>query len=219
MITKACLLSSDEIFRVGLARVLQGADFEIAGTFGSTSEIEEAGLPSEFLAIVDLPSEEEQAEAVTALKSLHPQSRVVVLSREFALDTVMRCLSLGADGYILKSLKPPALITALRLIALGEKVLPSNLVDEFVSPSTASQKFALAADAVASAGLSPRECDVLNALAEGDANKVIARKLDVCEATVKVHVKTILRKLNVRNRTQAAVWANAHGIDGLTPSY
>jgi two-component system nitrate/nitrite response regulator NarL len=215
VIKKICLLSSDEIFSAGLASVLKDAGFEIAGNFGSTSQIEKAGLASDFLAIVDFPKDEDRAEAVTAFKSLYPSSRVVVLSSEFALDSMMRCLKLGADGYILKSLKAPALIAALRLVTFGEKVVPSNLVDEHLSLATAPQSFAMVNNALERAGLSPRERDVLNHLAEGDANKVIARKLAVCEATVKVHVKAILRKLNVSNRTQAATWASAHGIGEL----
>ena len=62
------------------------------------------------------------------------------------------------------------------------------------------------------ANLSPRERDVLCCLMAGYSNKVIARELDVCEATVKVHVKAILRKLDVRNRTQAAIWASTRGV-------
>ncbi|TIV05318.1 MAG: hypothetical protein E5W02_28205, partial [Mesorhizobium sp.] len=64
--------------------------------------------------------------------------------------------------------------------------------------------------------LSNREKSILSCLIEGESNKTIARKIDIAEATVKVHVKAILRKIRVRNRTQAAVWAMNHGV--LTPS-
>ena len=106
-----------------------------------------------------------------------------------------------------------AALAALRLIALGEKVVPSNFVDT-VSECGIERTMCSDFDhEIEEAKLSPRELDVLCCLMAGYANKVIARKLDVCEATVKVHVKAILRKLNVHNRTQAALWANTHGIN------
>lgn len=215
MIKNFCLLGSDEIFRVGLAHILQDEGFEIAGTFGKLCQIEEAALPSEFLAIVDLPGDEKQAEAVMAFKALHPSSHVVVLSGEFDLDAMAECFSVGADGYILRSLKLPELIQALRLIAQDAKLSPSKLTETLPSGSRGSLSAAEMHDTMTTADLSPRQYDVLSQLAEGNPNKVIARKLDMCEATVKVHVRAILRKLGVRNRTQASLWAAAHGIDGV----
>ncbi|MCJ2180693.1 LuxR C-terminal-related transcriptional regulator [Novosphingobium album (ex Hu et al. 2023)] len=215
MISKICLLGSDEIFRMGLALMLKVEGFEITAEFGSASELKEAGLDAEILAIVDLPGSEEQAEAVTAFKSLSSSSHVIILSREFAFDAMMRCFNLGASSYLLRSLKPSALIAALRLAALGERVLPSNLADELLSPSTIYRSAGEANDGVAAADLTPRQFDVLSRLADGCPNKVIARQLDMCEATVKIHVKGIMRKLNVSNRTQAAIWASTHGIREL----
>jgi two-component system nitrate/nitrite response regulator NarL len=142
-----------------------------------------------------------------------PDSRIVVVSEQFDLKTVIDCLNAGAAGYVIRSMKSMRMIAALRLVALGEKVVPSEFVDtiggcgiEHALNSDAEQEFEVAK-------LSPRELDVLCCLMAGYPNKVIARRLDVCEATVKVHVKAILRKLNVRNRTQAALWANSHGVN------
>lgn len=219
MISKICLLSSDQIFRTGLALILKVEGFEIAAELDSSLEIEEAGLDSEFLAIVDLPGDKDQAEAVTAFKSLSPPCHVAILSREYALDSMMRFFNLGASSYLLRSLNPPALIASLHLAALGERVLPSNVVNELLFPSTTNLSATDASNGIAAADLTLRQRDVLNHLVEGSPNKVIARQLDMCEATVKVHVKAILRKLNVHNRTQAAVWARAHGIKELPQMY
>lgn len=211
MVDRVCLLSSDEIFGAGLASILRSTELRLAEVFDSVGEVQESELDSDFLAVVDLDDDQQQADAVAALKALHPSCHIVVLSKALSFGSMVECLKLGANGYILKSSRPAALIASLRLAALGEKVMPSNLLDERLFASTARQTLRSENDVAAAAGLSQRECEVLNHLADGDANKVIARKLDVCEATVKVHVKSILRKLSVDNRTQAAVVAAGLG--------
>ncbi len=126
---------------------------------------------------------------------------------------MVECFDAGVDGYIVKSMSSQPLITALRLVTLGEKVLPSELADVL-----SRHNFDHAAPGgdleheMEDANLSTRERDVLCCLMAGYSNKVIARELDVCEATVKVHVKAILRKLDVSNRTQAAMWASTRGF-------
>jgi two-component system nitrate/nitrite response regulator NarL len=137
---------------------------------------------------------------------------VIVLSNYFDLQTMIECFTQGAQGYIINSVKSARLLAALRLAALGEKVVPSDFVDQIGCQPTDYSAPCSVESHIEEANLSPREVDVLCCLMAGYANKVIARKLDVCEATVKVHVKSILRKLNVRNRTQAAIWANSRHL-------
>jgi len=134
------------------------------------------------------------------------------------MDTMVRCFDLGAHGYIIKSIKSEPLSTALKLVSLGEKVLPSALVEALVGHEKGPVSFVDNSHDVKDANLSSRERDVLCCLMEGYSNKVIARKLEVCEATVKVHVKAILRKLDVQNRTQAAIWAKSRGVSGVNAS-
>lgn len=176
------------------------------------------------------------AEAIQDLKQRHPQARVVVLSDSFALEAMTDALSAGADGYCLATIGCDALIKYLDLAMLGEVVFPSALFLSAMSEiKVASEKAASAHGSHAlqvlkSAepiglpvrNLSSREAEILHCLTQGAPNKVIARKLDVAEATVKVHIKAILRKIRVANRTQAAMWAVAHlpnqGMgDTLTP--
>jgi two-component system nitrate/nitrite response regulator NarL len=109
-------------------------------------------------------------------------------------------------------MKSQPLMTALRLVSLGEKVMPSDLVEALEHQQLSGPSPLLPENEVVNASLSPRERDVLCGLMAGYPNKTIARQLDVCEATVKVHVKAILRKLKVRNRTQAAIWASHNGL-------
>lgn len=210
---EVCLSSTSEISREGLAHILRREGFNVLVSVESIDELRTLAPATDFLNIFDGVSLANQAGTVARAREELPASRIVVVSDLFDLKTVVDCLNVGAAGYIIKSAKSSRMIAALRLVALGERVVPSEFVDtiggfgiEHALNADADQEFE-------EAKLSPRELDVLCCLMAGYANKVIARQLDVCEATVKVHVKAILRKLNVRNRTQAALWANSHGIN------
>jgi two-component system nitrate/nitrite response regulator NarL len=122
-------------------------------------------------------------------------------TRDIAADELAPLSGILTDG-----LSADAFVQALRLIVTGERVFPRDLVlgqkPSVPSPGTKPQS-----DGVR---LSPREREVLSHVVEGHSNKVIARRLGVTEATAKVHLKSVLRKIKVDNRTQAAVWALAN---------
>jgi len=140
----------------------------------------------------------------------HPKLGIAVMADAFKFDPMVRAFSNGAMGYIIKDIPAEALVGSLRLVALGEKVVPSAMANRLADSS-------LWAGCPKGSGdiyLSEREVQVLRYLTLGASNKSIGRKLDISEATVKVHVKAALRKLQVINRTQAAVWAMQHGLFG-----
>lgn len=116
----------------------------------------------------------------------------------------------------MKEISCDPLAGALRLTALGEKVLPSQMAGSLASaPSCAiSRRWDTGATGT---NLSAREVDILRCLVDGEPNKVISRRLSIADATVKVHIKAILRKLRVRNRTQAAIWAVGRGLTAEAP--
>lgn len=208
-----CLVSTNDISREGLNYILTREGFNVLGSGESIDELRNLAPAADFLMILDCFPLASQAGMVDRAKADLPASRVVLISDQFDLKTVIDCLNAGAAGYIIKYTKSTRMIAALRLVALGERVVPSEFVDT-IGGSGIEQALNTDADQeFEEAKLSPRELDVLCCLMAGYPNKVIARKLEVCEATVKVHVKAILRKLNVCNRTQAALWANSHGIN------
>jgi len=173
---------------------------------------------------------------IQELKKHYPESRVLILSDEFTIAEVFEALNAGANGYLLSSLTKDALVKSLDLLVLGHTVLAaefsatvhshseqpgwpgSGRYDDIQSESMLSQskRSELLAKGVR---LSNRETTILTRLLEGEANKAIARHIGVTEATVKTHVKTILRKVGAKNRTQAALWAyeNMQRHSGLTP--
>jgi two-component system, NarL family, nitrate/nitrite response regulator NarL len=196
-----------------LALILEKEGFSVLSCWESVEELASLEDANDFITILDCGSLTNQLVEVESARKFVPNSRLVVISENFDLKTVIDCLNAGVHGYIIKSTRSTRLLAALRLVALGEKVVPSDFVD---TVSEGGIERTIGADfdhEVEEAKLSPRELDVLCCLMAGYANKVIARKLEVCEATVKVHVKAILRKLHVHNRTQAALWANTHGIN------
>lgn len=130
-------------------------------------------------------------------------------------DAVIREFATGSiDGYLVKELSCDRLAGALRLTALGEKVLPSQIAASLGRAPAISRCWDGATNG---SNLTTREVDILRCLVEGEANKVISRRLSIADATVKVHIKAILRKLRVRNRTQAAIWAVGRGLAGEAP--
>ncbi len=165
-------------------------------------------------------------DAIQSLKTQYSDARIVVLADSFDLHTMMSALHAGVDGYCLATIGCEALVKYLDLVMLGEVVFPSAIFLSALSasdtistvhrPVSADDAKPLQITRVAEAAnlpgrtLSSREAEILRCLTQGAPNKVIARKLDVAEATVKVHIKAILRKIRVANRTQAAMWAVAH---------
>lgn len=211
MSTTACLISANDISREGLAFFLRSEGFEL---FSSISGIEHLDVTrtDSYLAVIDDPEPAGQIEAVDGVLACSPNAKVVILAEAFNLETMLACFRAGAHGYIVKTMRSQPMMASLRLVALGEKVMPSVLIDNLDRrPASHPAKFSTDYE-LDSANLSPRERDVLCGLMAGYSNKLIARQLTVCEATIKVHVKAILRKLKVCNRTQAAIWANSNGL-------
>lgn len=143
-------------------------------------------------------------ETLKLLKEREPDARVIMLTVSDNEEDVVAALRAGADGYLLKDMEPEDTLIYLRQAARGKLVISERLTEllahalrsEGTHPSDANQ-----------AGLTEREEQILSLIAQGLSNKMIARKLDITEGTVKVHVKHLLKKLNLRSRVEAAVWA------------
>ena len=204
------LIDAHPLLRSGLRAQLEGRGFAVAGEAGTVAEISRscAEGPAPNLIILDFA---QGSEAIASLKTAQPQARTVVFAESAELSHLADMFSAGADGYLLKSISPSALIESLKLVALGEKVFPSMLTD-FLGAMRANQSGTSERVRVGDVALSQREIDIIRRLADGHSNKSIAKDLSITEATVKVHLKTVLRKLGASNRTQVAIWAVQHGL-------
>ncbi|PRY80153.1 DNA-binding NarL/FixJ family response regulator [Yoonia maritima] len=128
--------------------------------------------------------------------------RVALISGEATREIAEQALEAGAAGFVPKTLPAKSMINAVRFMAMGEQYAPLD----FMTSAEESPTNALAAK------LTARELDVLKGVTEGKSNKEIARDLDITEPTVKLHMKTLFRKVDATNRTQAALIAREAGL-------
>ena len=209
------LIEASRLFREGLRRIFSGSSFAAVHESCSVPDalpFIESLQPS--LVLVDFP---DAGEAVTAgigqIRAAAPSTRIVVLTETIRADRLAAALSAGVDGYLLKNMSADALDQSLRLVLLGEKVFPTDLARLLIGTMTRND----AAQMGHVNGLSDREMQILGYLLNGAPNKHIAHDLEICEGTVKIHLKAILKKIGVQNRTQAAIWAHSQRMTYVGP--
>lgn len=141
-------------------------------------------------------------ETLDELRKRELSGRIILFTVSNYSDDLVNALKRGADGYLLKDMEPEELIVALKEAASGKLVVSPTLTSVLAESLRDNQTH----DENNIATLTPREADILELIAQGLSNKMIARKLDIAESTVKVHVKHLLKKLNLKSRVEAAVW-------------
>lgn len=214
----AILIDSNKLLREGLGRLLMDMPITIVAEAGSIAELLEtpSACDRADLLLVDPAGEVDglSHDGLRDLRDHFPDGRIVVLTGGLCVRRLTEALHAGVDGYLMKDLSADALAQSLRLVMMGEKVFPTYLAELLVARPP-SPDMAVTPGGQRK-GLSPREAQILGCLVEGDSNKMIANRLGITEATVKVHLKGLLRKVNAANRTQAAIWAMNHGLGGRT---
>jgi DNA-binding NarL/FixJ family response regulator len=192
------------LVRAGLEQLLSGADdIEVVGTAaGGREAIERAEehAPDVVLMDVSMPDLDGIAATRQVLERC-PDCQVVVLTSFSDRDRVVAALDAGAIGYLLKDTEPEELLRGVRAAARGESPL---------DPKAARQLIAGRRTPAPQDQLTEREREILMLIAAGTPNKVIARKLEIAEKTVKNHVTRIFETIGVTDRTQAALWAHRH---------
>ena len=141
-------------------------------------------------------------ETLDELRKRELSGRIILFTVSNYGDDLVSALKRGADGYLLKDMEPEELIVALKEAASGKMVVSPTLTSVLAESLRDNQS----QDEHNTASLTPREADILELISQGLSNKMIARKLDIAESTVKVHVKHLLKKLNLKSRVEAAVW-------------
>jgi len=147
-------------------------------------------------------------EALRSLRAAGVDGRIVMLTVSDAEDDVVAALRAGADGYLLKDMEPEDLLARIKQAVDGQLVLSEQLTAILAAAVGGPRD----SSAALLRNLTARELDILRCLAKGLSNKLVARRLDIAEGTVKVHVKNLLKKLNLRSRVEAAVWAVKHEL-------
>jgi DNA-binding NarL/FixJ family response regulator len=212
---KILLVDDQPLFREGLRTLLSvHADFEVVGEAGNGEEairLTRSLLPSVVLMDLQMPL----LDGVAATRRLHeeqPDCRVIVLTTFDDDEMVFDGLRAGAIGYLLKDAPSEKLAEAIRVAARGETFLQPSVAAKVVAEfARLSRKTVVPPDSVTQP-LSERELEILRLITRGASNREIAGALFLAEGTVKNHVTNILGKLDVRDRTQAALKAKETGL-------
>lgn len=220
------VICCNSLLRAGLTHLLFGTRFVVAEPDSEVGVANASGAnQTPDLLVVDASGSHQQTlTLVQGAKRQHPSARVALVADQFDFDLIVAGVKEGADSFCLTTRGPEVLRNILELTVLGERILPGAVLQSLVNQaqvlSNADQPLSTSTQKEADPRvhkLSPREALILHSLMGGDANKMIARKFDITEATVKVHVKAILRKIGAANRTQAAMWANENLRDAEGP--
>jgi NarL family two-component system response regulator LiaR len=199
------LIADDHaIVRRGLVAFLElQDDIEVAGEAEDGARAVELALrlkPDVVLMDLVMP-DVDGIEAIGRIAREAPDTRVVVLTSFADDERLFAAIRAGAAGYLMKDVSPADLAKAIRMAHAGEPMLHPSIARRLM------QELGRATEPTAGASLTERERDVLRLIAQGRANKEIARDLSLSEKTVKTHVSRILQKLHLADRTQAALYA------------
>ncbi|MFD2279064.1 response regulator [Streptomyces lusitanus] len=209
---KVLLVDDHQVVRRGLRTFLEVQDdIEVVGEAADGAEgVALAGelQPDVILMDVKMPGMD-GVEALRRLRELDHRARVLVVTSFTEQRTVIPALRAGAAGYVYKDIDPDALAGAIRSVHAGHVLL---LQPEVAGALLSQEESGSGAGRAGS--LTEREREVLGLIADGRANREIARALVLSEKTVKTHVSNILMKLDLADRTQAALWAVRHGLSG-----
>jgi len=213
-VIRVLIIDDHTLFRSGIKLLLERQEgFEVVGEAGDGLDGAKRAKtlkPDVVLLDLHMPGTSGLA-AIPLLLEEAPQAQIVMLTVSEDAEDLLDAMRAGACGYLLKNIDTDFLLDSIRRAASGESVMSPQMAvrvaDAIRKPQ--NNNLNVTSDSVE---FSPREREVIIKLARGGSNKDIARALNMAESTVKIHVQSILRKLNLSSRVQAAVYAVEHGL-------
>lgn len=210
---RVLVIDDHTLFREGLEGLLSRRDIDVVASVGDGEQgIKLAKELQPDIILLDMRMPEINGLGVLSrLNEMGLDMPISMLTTSTEERDLVEALQNGAKGYLLKDMEPDSLVVALRDIVNGKTIVAPTLAPILAKvvqgnvPDTIEEETPFE-------DLTPRETEILGLLAEGQSNKVIARNLGISDGTVKLHVKAILRKLNVHSRVEAAVLAVEHGL-------
>jgi len=219
---RVLLIDDHALVRNGIGELLRSRGVQVAASVSSGEEgLRRARelLPDIILLDVKMPGMS-GIETLLNLRASGSAVPVLMLTMSHDDADLSAALRAGAQGYLLKDMEPEELMPALEAVLRGDSVVAAEMVGTLarIVQGDASARQEAPRPANPFASLTPREIEILECIADGSSNKMIARALAITDGTVKMHVKAILRKLGMRSRVEAAVTAVEHGL-GRKRSY
>ncbi|RNJ41193.1 response regulator [Mesorhizobium japonicum] len=202
---RIAIVDDHPLFREGVTRSLSEiGGFEIVGEGATAQDAERiASTVQPDILLLDISMPGGGLSAVASILAVHPAQKIVMLTVSETNADVTTALNAGVQGYILKGVGSRALAEILRNVAAGESYLSPMLSARLLSDLQSPQSANGVADRLRQ--LTDRQTEILRLVAEGLSNKEVALRLELQEKTVKHHMTGVLSKLNVRNRTEAAL--------------
>lgn len=201
------IVDDHPLFRKGVIQLIQAApEFRFVGEAASGKEgIQLAHSLQPDMILLDLNMKDMfGVDVLKAIKDADLDARVIMLTVSDSAEDLMAALQAGADGYLLKDMEPEDLMRQLGEAARGKITISESLTQLLVTSLRDKNR----PTSLTEAGLTEQEGRILEHLIDGKSNKLIAKDMGIAEGTVKVHVKHLLKKLNLRSRVEAAVWAD-----------
>ena len=210
---RVMVVDDHPMWREGVARDLTEAGMRVVATAADGTEAITrfpAARPDVLVLDLQIPGPN-GVEVTREVLAKDPAARVLILSASGEQQDVLEAVKAGATGYLVKSASRTELLDAVRRVALGDTVFTPGLAGLVLGEYRRLSDGPAESDDGAPR-LTERETEVLRLLVEGLPNKLIARRLGISEKTVKAHLTNIFQRLDVTDRTQAALWAQRHGI-------
>lgn len=214
---RVLLVDDHSLFRSGIRSLLQRhTEFAVVGEAPDGVEgIKRAKQLQPDVVLLDLHMPGMSGvETLQLMRQDCPHTAIIMLTVSEESEDLALAMRAGARGYLIKNIETDYLLRAIRRAAAGETVVAEALTGKLVAQLQGGQAERPVSDLDK---LTPREKDILACLALGESNKFIARKLDLAESTVKIHVQNVLKKLKLSSRVQAAVFAVEHRLTGAVP--
>jgi DNA-binding NarL/FixJ family response regulator len=203
----------------------------LTGLIESTDDLEVVGVAKDGSEAVDLVREHrpdvvvmdlqmpvlDGVEATRAIVDAATGTEVLVLTSFSDFARIDAAIEAGAVGYLLKDAEPDVLLDGIRAVARGGSPLDPRAARRLLSRRSTDTALSQAEQVDVDVVLSPREAEVLRLVVEGLLNKQIAHRLGITERTVKAHLTSAYQRIGVADRTQAALWAQRHGLEGSEP--
>jgi two-component system, NarL family, nitrate/nitrite response regulator NarL len=206
----AAIVSPERLLRDGVEAILESKGFSVGLSVSRVKDfarnLPNGDAPPDVLILVGaLPSNSDEISALGSVRETAPNLRIIVFAEERADPAFLRRLiSIGVDALLPTDLSAEILVQSIRLVLLGEGFMFTEYVRRLLEREVLID--------ASMPDLTPRELEIISFMAEGQSNKTIAGWLNLTEASVKVQIRKLLRKLGTTNRTQAAIWAVERGL-------